>query len=571
MINKSSNATANAPAMSIKQGITPSSAPLTVTKPGIAPSSAPGGSSTQKSGVIPGSTPARPPGLGDASKLIPTLLDYANEQNVSPSKSTTDKSATGTGSSTGSATSPGLSLLASSAASQKYIGDRSWDHVVSDILRSSLTSPPNTGSKSTTSAGNIPMAKQQNNKNEGFMAQFQKYTSSVFNQQLGKEVSKTSPPKSQQQQQQQSPSSSLQINPQDAHHIVQKLKAAQIQKHSLPQAHQKSATNVQLTSYLNAQKSAPGNSMSVQNQDAYKRFLESQGKLQQSFQSGDDIKQKNVPTQRSKPKTIVVYSSSGSANSLHGKPTVTKYTSPNVSNTHMDSVKKPTLVRSISQGSVSSQTGTHIQGQRISPTSANISGQRVSPMASPGAGSRHSPSKLSGNFPNPHSVSTLTSPSKGEAVATNLLQSLFGQIDQASHSQLQKSPSPSGAINRSTPPQNKTSASPIWSMTSIVQTQQSGTSAPNSNTPPSPYSMPGMPKPVPGYQSIKLSNFKESGVNVGMQSPHSPTMKSLLQHPLPQGEYNSMWRFSLCKNRNLSKVQLNLSYDLSRSHKTCGH
>jgi hypothetical protein len=50
-----------------------------------------------------------------------------------------------------------------------------------------------------------------------------------------------------------------------------------------------------------------------------------------------------------------------------------------------------------------------------------------------------------------------------------------------------------------------------------------------------------MPKPVPGYQSIKLSNFKESGVNVGMQSPHSPTMKSLLQHPLPQGEYNSIF------------------------------
>ena len=125
MINKSSNATANTPAMSTKQGITPSSAPLTVTKQGVALSSAPGGSLTQKSGVIPGSTPVRPPGLGDASKLIPTLLDYANEQNVSPSKSTTDKSATGTGSSTGSATSPGLSLLASSAASQKYIGDRS--------------------------------------------------------------------------------------------------------------------------------------------------------------------------------------------------------------------------------------------------------------------------------------------------------------------------------------------------------------------------------------------------------------------------------------------------------------
>lgn len=533
MINKSSNATANTPAMSTKQGITPSSAPLTVTKQGVAPSSAPGGSLTQKSGIIPGSTPARPPGLGDASKLIPTLLDYANEQNVSPSKSTTDKSATGTGSSTGSATSPGLSLLASSAASQKYIGDRSWDHVVSDILRSSLSSPP----KSTTSASNIPMTKQQDNKNDGFMAQYQKYTSSVFNQQLGKEVSKTSPPKSQQQ----SPSSSLQINPQDAHHMVQKFKAAQIQKHSPPQAHQKSATNAQLTSYLNAQKSVPGNSMSVLNQDAYKQFLESQGKLQQSFQSGGDIKQKNVPTQRSKPKTIVVYSNSGSANSLHVKPTVTKYTSPNISNAHMDSVKKPILVRSISQGSVSSQTGTHIQAQRISPTSAHISGQRVSPMASPGAGPRHSPSKLSGNFHNPHSVSTLTSPSKGEAAATNLLQSLFGQIDQASHSQLQKSPSPSGAINRSTPPQNKTSVSPIWSMTSIVQTQQSGTSAPNSNTPPSPYSMPGMPKPVPGYQSIKLSNFKESGVNVGIQSPHSPTMKSLLQHPLPQGEYNSMW------------------------------
>jgi hypothetical protein len=80
------------------------------------------------------------------------------------------------------------------------------------------------------------MAKQQDNKNDGFMAQYQKYTLSVFNQQLGNEVSKTSPPKSQQQ----SPSSSLQINPQDAHHMVQKLKAAQIQKHSPPQAHQKS-------------------------------------------------------------------------------------------------------------------------------------------------------------------------------------------------------------------------------------------------------------------------------------------------------------------------------------------
>lgn len=527
VINKTSNSTTTTPVMATKQ-TTPSSASLTVTKQGVTPVSATQGSFNPKTVIIPGNTPVRAPGSGDASRLIPTLLDYANEQSSLSSKLPTEKTGTGSkvreqtnsGSSVSSATAAGLSLLASSAASQKYMGDRSWDHVVSDILRSSLSSPSEAVVKSTS---NMQMPKQQESKND-FMAQFEKYASNMFHQQLDKEGSKMSPPKSQQLP---SPTSALQINPQDAHTMVQKLKAAQMSKQSPPPAHQKSTTNSQLASYLNAQNTSSG-STSMLNQEAFKQFLESQGKLTPN-QGGGDMKAKNVTPQRVKPKTIVVYSTSSSGNSLHGNPTVTKYTSPNISNNNTDNSKKPVLVRSISQGSVTAQTGSQIQGQKISPTSTHISSQRVSPMASPSTGQRQSPSNSSSHFHNPHSVSNLTSPSKGEAAATNLLQSLFGQIDPA-HSRMPQSPSSS--VSRTTPPQNKNSASPIWSMTSIVQTQPGNTQQ-TSSTSPSSYALPGMPKPVPGYQSIKLSNFnKESG---GIPQPLSPTMKSLLHNPTPQG------------------------------------
>lgn len=531
VINKTSNSAANTPTMTTKQGITPSSAPLMVTKQGVTPASAQGLS--QKPVVFPGSTPVRPPGSGDAGKIIPTLLDY--DQSSSLAKSAADKMMTGNKEKTGSsvsASSPGLSLLASSAASQKYIGDRSWDHVVSDILRSSLTSP--TSGQNTTNNNSHVAQQSENKKDSTFLAQFQNYASSVFQHQLGKEESKTSPTKSHQQHAVQS---SLQIKPQDAHQMVQKLKAAQTpkqtptqahQKQSLTQthqkqsptpAHQKQVTNAQLASYL-TQKAASGNITSLINQDAYKQFLESREKQLSQSHHGDG-KPKTVTAQRvNKPKTIVVHSGT----SPHGRPAVTKYSPPNIGNNSLDSAKKPTLVRSISQGSVSMQTGNQIQGLRISPTSAHISAHHVSPLVSPGGGQRQSPIKSGGSYHSPHSVASLTSPSKGEATATNLLQSLFGQIDQA-HVQ-QKSPSP-GVVNRSTPPQGKTSASPIWSMTSIVQTKPS-------NTSPSSYALPGMPKPVPGYQSIKLSSFnKETG---GIQPPpHSPTMKSLLHNNIPQG------------------------------------
>ncbi|XP_063414438.1 ubinuclein-1-like isoform X1 [Mytilus trossulus] len=520
VINKTSISAANTPAMTPKQGITPSSAPLMVTKQGVTPLSAQGLS--QKPVVFPGNTPVRPPGSGDAGKIIPTLLDYANDQSSSLAKSAADKMTPGNKEKTGSSvsgTSPGLSLLASSAASQKYIGDRSWDHVVSDILRSSLTSP--TSGQNTNNNNSLAALQSESKKDSTFLKQFQNYASSVFQHQLVKDESKTSPTKSHQQHAVQS---SLQIKPQDAHQMVQKLKAAQAPKQSPTPAHQKQVTNAQLASYL-TQKAASGNITSLINQDAYKQFLESREKQISQIHHGDG-KPKTVVTQRvNKPKTIVVHS----GNSVHGRPAVTtKYSPPNIGNNSLDSAKKPTLMRSISQGSVSMQTGNQIQGLRISPTSAHISAHHVSPLASPGGGQRQSPSKSGGSYHSPHSVASLTSPSKGEATATNLLQSLFGQIDQA-HVQ-QKSPSPSGGVNRTTPPQGKSSASPIWSMTSIVQTKPS-------NTSPSSYALPGMPKPVPGYQSIKLSAFnKETG---GIQPPpHSPTMKSLLHNSIPQGLVN---------------------------------
>lgn len=507
MLNKTSNSTANTPVGSVKQGITPQPGSLLITKQGVAPASAPAGSLSQKSSVS-SNTPVRPLAAGDGSRLVPTLLDYAGEKATpTQSKSLAEKVAKeSTGNANNSASSLGLSILASSAATQKYMSERSWDHVVSDILRQT-----------------------ENKKDSSYLQQFQNYASTVFQHQLSREDgNKTSPTKSQV-----SPSSQqslLQIKPQDAQNMVQKLKAAQMPKQTPPQAHQKQITQNQLAAFL-SQKASPGSS-ALSNQEAFKQFLEGRDRQFTPSQVSGDAKAKNVATRPvNKVKTIFVQGNSDPNNSLHGKVNAHKLSPPSMSSASTDSSKKPVLVRSISQGSGSMVTSNQAQGQKISPTS-NISVQRVSPQASTGI-QRQSPSKSNVNYHNQSSLSNLSNTSKGEATATNLLQSLFGQIDQHAR---QKSPSPSasGVINRSTPPQNKSSTSPIWSMTSIVQSQTGSVPAKTSPT----YAMPGLPKPVPGYQSIKLSSLsRDSGVPVGLSSQSSATMKNLLHTNLPQGKF----------------------------------
>lgn len=499
MLTKTSNSTANTPVGSVKQGTTPQNSNLTITKQGVAPASAPAGSVSQKPNLA-NNTPVRPLAAGDGNRLVPTLLDYAGEQSASSqSKSLAEKvvkEMTGNSNNSNGASSLGLSILASSAASQKYMSDRSWDHVVSDILRQT-----------------------DNKKDNSYLQQFQNYASTVFQQQLSKDDgNKISPTKSQV-----SPSSqqsSLQLKPQDAQSMVQKLKAAQMPKQTPPQAHQKQITQNQLAAFL----SQKGVGSASSPQDAFKQFLENRDKQFPPSQVSGDAKAKVVtarPVQ--KVKTIIVQRNSESNNSSHGNINVHKFSPPNLSSASTDVSKKPPLVRSISQGSGSMMTSNQVQGQKISPTS-NISVQRVSPQqASPGI-QRHSPSKSSAHY-----QTSLLNTSKGETTATNLLQSLFGQIDQHAR---QKSPSPSG-ISRSSAPQNKSSASPIWSMTSIVQSQTGSVPAKTSPT----YAMPGLPKPVPGYQSIKpLSLGRDAAAGIGISSQSSSTMKSLLHTNIPQGK-----------------------------------
>ena len=109
-----------------------------------------------------------------AAKPVPTLLDYANKDSTPQGNKNSNASELASVSSA----SAGLSLLASSAVNQKYMdksAERSWDHVVSDIIKTSL---------SPTKKSEIPAGTPK--ASDSFLDQFQKYA--MLHQQGTKET-----------------------------------------------------------------------------------------------------------------------------------------------------------------------------------------------------------------------------------------------------------------------------------------------------------------------------------------------------------------------------------------------
>lgn len=138
---------------------------------------------------VPGSSPLRPPVEESANKerteaaSQPVKPDhsYAEKQPSKPSVSPQSGSVSKLGEVKVTSDAVGLSLLASSAASQKYL-DKSWGHEVNDILRASLTS-------------HVPENKkkvdQPTTSSKSFMEQFQNFASTMIQRQLSEEASKS--------------------------------------------------------------------------------------------------------------------------------------------------------------------------------------------------------------------------------------------------------------------------------------------------------------------------------------------------------------------------------------------
>ncbi|XP_069129047.1 ubinuclein-1-like isoform X2 [Argopecten irradians] len=168
-------------------------------------------------------TPSRP--KDSNSVLLPTstsasnVLDFSRSNSTTPTLAVNKKPGTttsGTPNSNSFTTSPGLSLLADSAASARSIDmppERSWDHVVSDILKSSFIPSPSSkdmdksaiSPDSKVKATGAGQGQDQGASGAGFLAQFQKYASEVFASKLkesepGSSASATSPQKQQPQQ-----------------------------------------------------------------------------------------------------------------------------------------------------------------------------------------------------------------------------------------------------------------------------------------------------------------------------------------------------------------------------------
>ncbi|OWF51181.1 Ubinuclein-2 [Mizuhopecten yessoensis] len=238
---------------------------ITKSLPGSVPNTPSNSPATSKLGTSTGSgvsdaTPNRPRDV--SSVLLPStstsssVLDLSSGRTLSnnttptpaaPVHKKTGLITSGTPTSTPPlfATSPGLSLLADSAASARSLDmppERSWDHVVSDILKSSFIPSPSSRDTDKSAISPDPKVKAtgagpgqdqgDGAGGAGFLAQFQKYASEVFAQKLkepdtGNKSSSTSPQKQHHLQQQQQQRANL---TQQQKQLVQKIQMAASQR-----------------------------------------------------------------------------------------------------------------------------------------------------------------------------------------------------------------------------------------------------------------------------------------------------------------------------------------------------
>lgn len=491
-------------------------------------------SSSSAPKFAPGSSPLRPPAEDSVSKdkmvmprqpVKPDPLAVHNYAGKQPSKQSVSQQS-GSGSKLGEvkvSEALGLSLLASSAASQKYI-DKSWGHEVNDILRASLTSRMTDSKKKE----DPPSASAKS-----FMEQFQTFASSMIQKQLTEEAAKsqeispkkkdlTLETKSYTQQQLLNRLQSVaahQAKPETPTYSHQAAAKPEVVKPVAPPAHQSKPQ-----SNLPAQTSPSAKRTSISD-EVYRKFLMESGVQLPPAHSNKPntpsslihgasgtIKVSTIDSKSDKTKAAVLYptslSNSRSAQSLYNTPTVTRVIQAPAS-THV--VQKAPA--SVHVGQKSPQVKV-VHESRISP----MQGQR--PMGQ---------SSMSSSNPIP----------KMDSKTAELIQQMMSNSS-SSHSQVKqisptsyqgKSVSPSSLYNKSSP--QSTLSPQTWSVASLL-----------SNTAPRMIS-PSLSNPTPGYQNLKLSNFTRdspaspsihppSVVSPGMYPPTSPLLPGM-QNPLLQG------------------------------------
>ncbi|XP_011429640.3 ubinuclein-1 isoform X2 [Magallana gigas] len=502
---------------------------------------------------VPGSSPVRPPAEDIVSKdkvVTPrqpvksdplAVHNYAGKQPSKPSVS----QQSGSGSKLGEvkvSEALGLSLLASSAASQKYI-DKSWGHEVNDIIRASLTSRMTDNKKKE----DPPSASAKS-----FIEQFQTFASSMIQKQLTEEAAKpqeispkkkdlTLETKSYTQQQLLNRLQSVaahQAKPETPTYSHQATAKPEVVKSVAPPAHQSKPQ-----SNLPSQTSPSAKRTSISD-EVYRKFLMESGvqlppahsnkpNTSSSLIHGASgtIKVSTIDSKSDKTRASMLYptslSNSRPAQSLYNTPTVTRVIQAPAS-THVVQ-KAPASTHVVQKAPASAHlvqkapASTHV-GQKA-PQVKVVHESRTSPMQ----GQRPmGQSSMSSSNPIP----------KMDSKTAELIQQMMSNSS-SSHSQV-KQISPTSYQGKSVSPSSLYKSSPqatlspqTWSVASLL-----------SNTAPGMIS-PSLSNPAPGYQTLKLSNFTRdspaspsihppSVVSPGMYPPTSPLLPGM-QNPLLQG------------------------------------
>ena len=457
-------------------------------------------SSSTVTKLAPGPSPLRPPAENSVDKVKSeapreppkpdplAVHNYAGKQptktSVSPQSVTVSKLGE-----VKVSESVGLSLLASSAASQKYM-DKSWGHEVNDILRASLTSRlSDTKKKEDPSSASA----------KSFMEQFQNFASSMIQRQLSEEGAKpqevspkkkdlTLETKSFTQQQLLNRLQSVaahQAKPETPTYPKQAVAKPEV-KSIAPPAHQ-SKPHSNLTPQVSAKRSSISD-------EVYRQFL---------MESGVQL----PPAHTNKPSapSSIIHGASGTikvstleAKSDKAKPTVLYPTSLSNSRPAQSLYNTPSTTRV-----VQTAAGTHI-GQKT-PLVKVTHDSRTSPMQ---VQRPISQSSMSSSNPVP----------KMDSKTAELIQQMMSNSS-SSHSQVKqisptsyqgKSVSPSSVYNKSSPQQKVSPQN--WNVSSILSNSSPGMISPS------------LPNPTPGYQTLKLSNFTRD--SPAPASIHSPSVVS---------------------------------------------
>ncbi|KAK3100720.1 hypothetical protein FSP39_024244 [Pinctada imbricata] len=494
----------------------------------------------------PGSTPARPSTYEEltremaqksqsasgvkptAAKSVPTILDYASKGSVSEGNKTNNAQDAANVSSA----SAGLSLLASSAANQKYM-DQAWDHVVSDIIKSSLS--PKKAEQ--VSPNSVKAVKAGDSFFEQFQKHLQQQQKQVQQPQPGTKAVGTTLDINQAKKMASLLLQNKALNPQQ---IQQKMKPSTPQGQSNNSAKPDSATKsttpksvlkpeLGATAALqkqvpSVQSAKPKTAISLTSEEVYRKFLQESGNLPQ----------KTLNITSSQP----VHKSVNSSNQVHvsqvQKSNSTKAHTPGQSSAQ--SLLLNTLSSNLNAQKVQGAHKSSLSMMDYSPSSGNS--HALPRMKTPTQ--RTSPgNQMPRPVISPQGQSSVKSDSSSSAMAAELMQQLFGKADSHSsgmhsYSKLPspssthsyaKQPSPSGALNKSVSPsgmQGKSiSPSSLYSNKSVSPTAQgkaqntvwsvaSMTQGASQKSSTSPFTQPQVPqvnKPLPGYQTLKMTNY----------------------------------------------------------------